>query len=168
MLKLPPILLNFPHMVAAALTLAPLAGTVLTAPAAAREISNVANATWTEGSQRLSTRSNTVTFAVSETLHLQTYVTMPGSQTVLPLRSSYCAANVLAGATAGLAPASAPGSAAPIAVNTPVIASSTLRVGQELIVKFQSASANRDPAVADQVERQFGERAAVVLRDQSG
>lgn len=136
--------------------LAATVGLACAAPAGAGTVSNVADASWTTGSQRLSSRSNEVRFDVADTgLRVQTYVPLPGSGVTLDLRPSYCVATgASAGASTG-ATASIPGNAtsgAPITISTPVVASSSIRVGQQLVLKVTAPLANRDPAVADVLE----------------
>jgi hypothetical protein len=120
-------------------------------PVAAGTVSNVAEACWTIGAEPQSTQSNAVVFDVAAPpLRVQTFVPLPGSATSLELQPSYCSARATAGATASTPPGVA--GTPPVTVSTPIIASSSVRAGQQLVITVTAPGENRDPAATDSLE----------------
>jgi uncharacterized repeat protein (TIGR01451 family) len=112
--------------------------------AQAQTISNVARASWDAAGTRTSINSNSVVLTVTQPqARLSTMVIAPGSGQSLELYQSYCSAQPARGTAALGSNAAATISVAP---------SSTVRVGQTLVIRLDDPQGNRDPAAIDRIE----------------
>lgn len=112
-------------------------------------ISNIANASWRVGDTRQSVQSNEVSFAVRtppSEMSVRTFVPQPGASGALDLQASYCAGR--------------PGTSGPLAVNpgagatvsTPVVESTSVRAGLQIVLQIEAAAANRDAGAVDTLD----------------
>lgn len=120
-----------------------LAAMILAAPAVQaqdRAIINTARASWDSLGGRQTTVSNTVSFTVSlPEIQITTWTPAPEVSQTFALYSTYCASGPRQ--SAGVREAASVG----------VVASSTLSVGQSLIVRIDSPTANTSDDVIDQM-----------------
>lgn len=117
------------------------------ASAQVRQVENTATASWIANGTVRSAQSNEVTFAISESpARLTTFIAFPDGTDSAPLRRSYCSlrSTANAGSIANTAP--------DLAVQTALLATQTVRVGQMLVIRIDAAAANRNPASADELE----------------
>ncbi|MCP5396772.1 MAG: DUF11 domain-containing protein [Sphingomonadaceae bacterium] len=118
--------------------------------ALAQSITNIAEASWDFGSGTATTRSNEVTFDVSEpVVHIDTYRIDSQSSTQAVLRASQCGGGSLP------LPGGANGSS-----TVGITPETTYYVGEHLIFSVTSPRANTDPGAIDHI--------TVVLTTQSG
>lgn len=111
-------------------------------PAAAQVITNVAETSWSSGSNIRSVRSNAVTFNVERTPPaVETYVPAPGGSHVMSFTPTTCggSAIIVPGGTGSSAPAPA------------LERSDRIQSGQVLYFRINHADGNRDPAQIDQI-----------------
>ncbi|WP_324260176.1 hypothetical protein U4960_08245 [Altererythrobacter sp. H2] len=111
-------------------------------PAQAQTITNTARATWSEGGASRAGGSNTVSIPVVQApISLQTYHPLASSSSSLTVAPSLCNGTPLP-----ILPGDGSSGGA-----VSVEATQQLRAGEVLIVRFDAAIANRDPAAVDQV-----------------
>lgn len=116
----------------------------------ARQVENTATASWIADGTASSTRSNEVTFAIAESpARLTTFIAFPNGNDSAPLRQSYCA--LRSAANAG-STSNTTANAPDFTVQTSLLATQTVRVGQMLVIRIDAEAANRDPASADELE----------------
>lgn len=115
------------------------------AAAHARTVTNVASARWNDAGQDYTVQSNQVSFdVVVPPTQLSTFTPLPGASDHADLRANYCAAE-----------GNAPESATVTTVSTPLLATTKILIGQNLVVQINSPQGNLDPDAIDTIEVQF-------------
>ncbi len=131
------------------------------APALGQQVTNVATARWSVGSEEFAVLSNEVTFAVTPSLaRLATYVPMLGGDESALLDPSYCSASAQGQATAPAGRTSA---------TVSLHATKELHVGQRLVLRVEAARSNADPGTAEALDLHLttpeGDEETIVARE---
>src|SRR5690606_14678369 len=120
------------------------------APGHAQAVSNIASARWSVGDQSFTIDSNEVAFRVAgRPSRLTTFVVQPGGSDTTVLQQSYCGRTNQGLTTQSVVPAAA----------VPLQASSDILIGQKLVVRLDSPSANRDATTIDSLTIRFSTEA---------
>ncbi|MFC3097745.1 hypothetical protein [Alteraurantiacibacter palmitatis] len=112
-------------------------------------ISNVANASWRVGDTRQSVQSNEVSFAVRTpppAMRVRTFVPQPGANGSVDLLANYCAGRPGTSGPLAVSPG------AGLTVSTPVVESSSVRAGLQMVLQIEAPAANLDPASVDTLD----------------
>ena len=113
--------------------------------AAERQVSNTASASWSAGGRDNTVDSNTVAFTVEEApVELTTFVPFPGGPQTADIQASYCASS-------SAPPRFTVGGTDGEVIKTELLQSRTVRVGQNLVLRINAASANFDRAERDEL-----------------
>ncbi|MFC0686206.1 hypothetical protein [Novosphingobium clariflavum] len=111
-------------------------------PVRAATISNIAAASWTQDGQERVGQSNAVTFdVVPSAATIQTYRSVSSSPLSTPLAASTCDGAAMAGS----------GGTGGAATLTAIASARSFHIGEDMVIRIEAPSANRDAAVRDSI-----------------